>query len=368
MDIESAKLTLVAAHAADDTVIMEGKHGIGKSNIVGQFSKENDYHLETLFLSTQEVGDIIGIPRTIEMGGDVITTWSVPIWLQRMREAAKVGKKCVLFLDELNRAPLDVRQSALPLVLEGKAHEHELPIVDGKRTMVVAAINPADEYQVDELDPALLDRFLHIMVEADAPAWLKWGRREGINDVVLDFITENPGLLHWTPADEGIGSSPRSWAKLGSFMDNVEDIPSEILFQIMKGKVGRELASQFYSFWKNYAHVIKVEDVERVVEKYSGEIEDIDELADHVRELVHRAEAIQKTELASKLKEKYGEKREMLPLLAYLYAMDVELLVGFLKSVRKDSPSIYSNIASVDSAVNNKELFRRIVSSASKES
>lgn len=366
LNIESAKLVLKAAAIAGDSVIMEGKHGIGKSQIVSQFSEEEGYHMEALFLSHQEVGDIIGSPKTYESGGVAITTWSVPIWLHRMHEAAARGVRCVLFLDELNRAPLDVRQSALQLVLEGRIHEHELPVVNGQPTVVVSAINPADEYQVDELDPALLDRFLHVTVDADAPAWLRWAREEGVNEVVLDFIAENPDRLHWEPQDLGVGATPRSWAKLGKFIDNAESTPEEILFQIMKGKVGPEVGSQFYSFWKNHSHVVKVEDVERVVSEHS-EIEDIDELAGHVRELIDGMEAIQKTDLCTKLKDKYGAGKNILPFLAYLYAMDVELLVGFLKGLRKDSPKIYSNLAAIDDAVNGKKLFHRIVSAASRE-
>lgn len=265
MDIQTARDIIAAAALADDTVIMEGVHGIGKSQIVKQFALEEGYHLEELFLSHQEVGDLIGIPHMKEQDGVTITTWSVPIWLQRMYKAAQEGKKCVLFLDELNRAPVDVRQSALQLVLERQIHEHKLPVIDGARTLVVAAINPADKYQVDELDPALLDRFLHITVEPDAQAWLKWARSSGVNSIVRDFIAEYPDRIHWTAADTGIGATPRSWAKLGDFMDRVHDIKEEILFQIMKGKVGTELASQFYTFYKNYVDVVKMKDIEDIV-------------------------------------------------------------------------------------------------------
>ena len=84
MDIETAKEIIVAAAIADDTVIIEGVHGIGKSGIVKQFATENNYHIETLFLSHQEVGDITGIPKMIEKNGSPVTIWSMPIWLQRM--------------------------------------------------------------------------------------------------------------------------------------------------------------------------------------------------------------------------------------------------------------------------------------------
>lgn len=362
MDINSAKMVIKAAALADDTVIMEGLHGIGKSNIVKQFAKENNYHLEELFLSHQEVADLIGIPHMIQNDGISLTTWSVPIWLQRMYNAAAQGKNCILFLDELNRAPIDVRQSALQLVLERQIHEHFLPTVNDTRTLVVAAINPADEYQVDELDPALLDRFLHITVEADVPAWLNWARSEKINRVVVDFITEYPNRLHWTPKNGGIGATPRSWAKLGNFIDVQDQIPVEILFQVIKGKVGTEVGSQFYTFLKNYVDVIKIEDIEKLVKAESSKTDKIEVIADKIYELMKNTEAIQKTELAEQLSEKYmKENKDILPFLTYMYALDVEIAHGFLKRFKENKPEEYRKFVDVDDKLNNKALFKKFV-------
>lgn len=363
MDIQTAKKIIEAAAIADDTVIMEGVHGIGKSNIVKQFAKENGYHLEELFLSHQEVGDLIGIPHTIEKDGETITTWSKPIWLQRCEQAAKTGKKSIVFLDELNRAPIDVRQSALQLVLERQIHEHKLPNVDGDRTLIVAAINPADEYQVDELDPALLDRFLHISVEADSKAWLEWARNSNINAIVRDFIAEYPDRIHWTPADGGVGATPRSWAKLGDFMDNVEQIPEEILFQVMKGKVGTEIASQFYSFFKNYVDVVKMQDIIDIVDAESNDTDSVEDIADVIAIKIEKTEAIQKTELANQL----SKSNYSLAFLCYLYALPIENCVAFLKSFRKDEPELYKKLAAFDTELNDKQLFKRIVKASDKE-
>ena len=362
MDINSAKLVIKAAALADDTVIMEGLHGIGKSNIVKQFAKENGYHLEELFLSHQEVADLIGIPHMIEKNGLSLTTWSVPIWLQRMYDAAYDGKHCILFLDELNRAPIDVRQSALQLVLERQIHEHILPTVNGIRTLVVAAINPADEYQVDELDPALLDRFLHINVEVDVPSWIKWAKSENVNRMVIDFITEYPNRLHWTPKDGGIGATPRSWAKLGNFIDNKDQIENDILFQIIKGKVGVEIGAQFYSFLKNYDDVIKMEDIEKLVKVESTKTNKIEVIADKIYQLLANVEAIQKIEMAKQFQDKYMTgRKDILPFLAYVYAIDVEIAHGFLKKFKEDEPDQYKRFVMYDDELNDKALFKKLV-------
>lgn len=367
MNISDATKILAAAKIADDCVIMEGLHGIGKSEIVAEFGINEGIHVEPLFLSNQEVGDLIGNPKTIEKDGVTITTWSIPAWLHRMNKKAEQGIESVLFLDELNRAPLDVRQSALQLILERKIHEHSLPVVNGNRTMVVAAINPADEYQVDELDPALIDRFLYINVEPDPKSWLVWARNKNINSVIRDFIAEHPDRLHWTPKDGGIGATPRSWAKLGKYIDNTKKIDEDILFQIMKGKIGTEIGSQFYTYYKNYVDVVKMEDIEKLVAKNKDSVTKIEDLAEMITELMVKTEAIQKTEMAHQLSEKYMVKKDILPFLVYLYSLEVEICVAFLKGYRNDEPEKYKKLAKIDDELNNKELFKRIVIAADKK-
>ena len=384
MDINSAKKVILAATMADDTVIMEGQHGIGKSTIVKQFAKENGYHLEELFLSHQEVGDLIGIPHMIEKNGKSLTTWSTPVWLQRIYEKAEEGIPTILFLDELNRAPIDVRQSALQLVLEKQIHEHLLPEVNGKRTMIVAAINPADEYQVDELDPALLDRFLHINVEADVYAWLNWGKKEKLNPMVLDFIKEYPDRLFWQPknggtggspnngatggtpnngATSGRGATPRSWAKLSNFINIIDDIPKEIHFDIFKGKIGSELAGQFLIFMKDYANVITIENIETFVEENKDKVQTIEELGDLINDYTSKMEAIQKKDMADNIVKKYIDEdpADSLAMVAFLYSLELEISAAFIKGFQETNAQGYSKLVKIDKELNNKNLFKRII-------
>lgn len=367
MDIQTTKSVLTAAiNYAQDAVLMEGVHGIGKSQIVEQFCDEDNIHLEILMLSHQEVGDLIGIPHMIEKGGETITTWSVPIWLQRMKAAAALGKRCCLFLDELNRAPIDVLQSALQLVLEGRIHEHSLPVVNGYRTGIVAAINPADQYQTNELDPALLDRFLCISVEPDLKAWLAWAKSANINVIIRDFLMEYPKRLHYTP-DEGIGTSPRSWAKLSKYMDNAEHIPDYVMTHCLIGKLGTEVGSQFFTFYKDYKDVIKMEDIEAVVKKYKDKTSTMEELGSHVADLIEKTEPLQQSEMAEQLADKYMPQKDILPFLAYLYALKTETLIAFLQHYRETHEDEYTKLAEVDYELNDKKLFKKVVQASKRK-
>lgn len=432
MNISDAKKIIKAASLADDTVIMEAIHGVGKSSIVDEYAKEENLLFVPLFLSHMEMGDILGMPRTIAVEGEVVTSWTAPDWINRIISAAfpphpkvedlvfgdkdfeahtmeriaddikdgrvgrgllnqtyceyygllndelhiisnqtnltyKHAKPAVLFLDELNRSPLDVRQGTMQLVLERELHSHKLPYVNGVQTQIVAAINPADQYQVDELDPALLDRFLHITVESDTPAWLDWARNNKVNDVVTSFIAENPTKLHFQPEDGSIGATPRSWAKLANFVDVMDKIPGEIRHAVMKGKIGSALASQFLTYYNNFSKTLKMADIEKEIKKATKKYpEDIEKVGEAVKKLIANQEVIQKSEMAKNFFAKYikhDKAADAYPLLAYLYGLELELRAAFLKNTRQESVENYTKLAKFDKELNNKKLFLSITQS-----
>lgn len=361
--IKTAYEVLKVAHLAQDAVLLEGPHGIGKSQVIEQFAQNNKMHMFPLFLSTQETGDLIGIPTDDVVEGVKVTTWSKPTWLQEMESMAARGIECVLFLDELNRAPLDVRQSALQLVLEGKIHEHSLPRVNGRKTLVVAAINPADDYQVQELDPALLDRFLCLELKVSAPDWLEWARDNEVMNVIRDFVSEFPDRLHYTP-DEGKGPTPRAWTKLSDLLSFSEGISKATLFDIIKGRLGSEVGAQFFGYYDNYVDVIKADDVEDFIVKAEKKVTNIEELGEVVKKEFEKIEAIRKHEIVAELVNRHINKDTAKIALAYLYSLEMEVCVAFLKKIQGSHKELFSGIANIDGELNNKNLFRRIVKAA----
>lgn len=54
-------------------------------------------------------------------------------------------------------------------------------------------------------------------------------------------------------------------------------------------------------------------------------------------------------------------------LLAYMYALEIEICVAFLKGFRKDDPAGYKKLVELDAELNGKELFKRIVKASDKE-
>lgn len=363
MNISDIPKILSASMITGDNICLVGDHGIGKTEIIENWAKDNNVHCETLILSLVEIGDLAGIPYLDNNS----TNFAEPMWLTRMKRANEQGKRCILFVDEINRAAKDVLSASLSLVLSRRINEHYLPELNGIKTLVVAAMNPDNSdhnYQVDTLDIALISRFCWLNVEIDVPSWLEWARKNKINAIVRDFISNNTQKLHFTPKDS-IGCTPRSWSMLSKYIDIKDTIDPSVLFNIIEGKVGTAVGAQFMQFLQNYIDVVKVKDIEDFL--YGYDVIDGDTIKkiseDLNNELLHKIEPVSAMELCNQLWEKYMVKptstTEILPLLVTLYSLNLETRVGYLKNKRLSHQVQYMRLAELDF---NKNLFKTAIS------
>ena len=363
MKVSNIKPVLDACFDAEDSVRLIGVHGIGKTDIIKEWCESKDFHVEFLHLSNQDVGDLIGIPNIV----DGVTTWAEPLWLNNLKKAASKGKHPVLVLDEFSRAPLDVRQAALQLVLDKRIHQHILPSLNNKKTFIIAADNPDDgNYAVETLDDALLDRFININLEVDVPGWLAWAKENNVNNIVREFIRNNPSKLFFQAeegSDDTSSATPRSWTKLATYVDNFNNIPPELHFIIIDGKIGKSLGLQFLNFYKNFKDIISIDDIVELIRNVNGSIENVGKA---VNTLLDNSEVSLITELAKSIIHQYSfsvkDTIESRILLGTLYGLNVEVLTAILLDLKETNVEIYDNIAELDDYINNKQLFRRIAS------
>ena len=364
------------AHLTNISVLLKGVHGIGKSERVEAYAKKHGYHCEVLFLSHQETGDLIGIPF-LENGN---TIWSVPIWLQRIYDAAAKGLQCVLFLDELNRARLDVRQTSLQLCLSKQIHQHKLPA----NTLVVAAINPEDgDYQVSELDEALKDRFVTFTLKPDVEEWIDWAKNNDVHRNVISFVLDNPDKIWIKIENDDNQPTPRSWKMVSDFLKVLEkenfakDENKMIMQTFISGKIGRTVGSQFVTFYET-ANDFNVDTVEKAVEKIKNKKKDnVDVAIKKLSSIIENVEVLKLHFVVEELIKKYVPKTtdkpedeifEMAyPLMALLYSLPLEVLHSILKSIKDNTEmrDLYAGLAKIDNLAagkyRSKEIFKKII-------
>jgi len=368
MNIEHMKEVLKIAHKSQSAVHMIGEHGIGKTEIVKQFAEDMGYHCEVLQLTVMDTGDLIGIPETFEKNGEKVTSWAMPIWLQRVRNANENGKHVIIFMDELGRASIDIRQASLQMVLEGKIQEHSLGELNGLKSLVVVADNPADDYDSAEFDMALEDRFITLDVETSVDSWLKYARSKDILPVIIDYLAEYPDKLIFKPENTSEkGSSPRAWEKLSDIL-KVTPKNSGIIYQLMVSKVGKTVGSNFYQYFKNYIDVIKPEDILDII----GDSDIISEkgqkaVSKKIAKSIKNLEAIQATELAHKLK-KMAQNDEIITevVITFLAALPMEVGAGIIKSWKESDEDRQFYLEDFVNAQPNKWYVRKLIETSDK--
>jgi hypothetical protein len=139
------------------------------------------------------------------------------------------------------------------------------------QTRVFAAVNHGSEYDVNEMDPALLRRFWVVDLDPTNTDWIEWAGTAGIDPVTIDFIRQHPEHLRVEPGTVDPGTvlpTPASWHRLDESLRHMGLVPSEIagsgaegIYALSTGFVGTEAAIAYTEFIKRYERVISADDV-----------------------------------------------------------------------------------------------------------
>ena len=268
--ISIATFNLVAPKLPPEiAILMRGPTGVGKSHIAKQISVEHNLPFIDVRGSTMSEGDVGGYPDVEGMKDSGIMTFCMPSWFVRA-----CNEPVVLMLDELNRSLPGVQQSFFQLVLDRELgnDKNGNPYRLHPKTRVIAAVNFGSEYDVNEMDPALLRRFWVADIEPTAEDWVSWATINKIDSVLIDFIRQNPAHLRVDPSTVEPGTicpNPASWHRLNDCLNHMEMAPStsagkdspEGMYALSLGLIGVEAAISLCAFVKEYEKQISAEDV-----------------------------------------------------------------------------------------------------------
>jgi hypothetical protein len=267
MDIKTFT-TLAPRLPADIAVLMRGPTGVGKSHIAKQCADVIGLPFIDVRGSTMSEGDVGGYPDIDGMKETGVMTFCMPSWFVRA-----CREPVVLMLDELNRSLPGVQQSFFQLVLDRELGNDQdgNPYQLHPKTRVYSAVNFGSEYDVNEMDPALLRRFWVVDLEPTVHDWIDWAGPAEIDPVTIDFIRNHPEHLRVDPGKVEPGTvvpTPASWHRLDESLRHMGLVPSELagtgaegIYALAGGFVGTEAAISYTEFIKRYERVISAENV-----------------------------------------------------------------------------------------------------------
>ena len=267
MDIKTFK-SLAGQLPPHIAILMRGPTGVGKSHMAKALAADLNLPFIDVRGSTMDESQVSGIPdfETSKTAG--VATFCLPsFYVRACREPV------VLMLDELNRSMPQVMQSFFQIVLDRELGNN----VDGEplklhpETRVVAAVNWGNEYDVSDMDPALLRRFWVIDLAPTNEDWLEWAHENGVDPVIIDFIRQHPEHLRVDPSSVEPGTvipTPASWDRLAQSLSHMNLNPIDHcgsrpagFYPLCTGFLGAEASIAFSEFVARYERVISAENV-----------------------------------------------------------------------------------------------------------
>jgi len=248
-------------------ILIRAQTGVGKSAIVGQIAEEVNLPLIDVRGSTMSEGDL-GYPDIEGMKKKGIMTFCMPSWFVRA-----CNEPVILFLDELNRSLPAVQQSFFQIVLDRQLGNDEegRPYNIHPNTRIFAAVNHGAEYDVNEMDPALLRRFWTIDLESNFDDWEEWANKSKISSIIISFLKTrksnlSPDLTKIQPGN--VFPTPASWTRLDESIKysniDLEDKSKEnisMLYSLSQGFLGKETSIEFVDYVSKFEISVKPEDL-----------------------------------------------------------------------------------------------------------
>lgn len=252
------------------SVILRGRHGIGKSEVVYQLADAFQLPVMERRLSQVTEGDVIGLPYKIERhdkNGELraVSTRFLPLdWF-----VACMDQPHLIFLDEIDRASYEVQQAAFELILDRSIQGNK--VHPGCR--IFAAINGGPTgtmYNVNEMDPALVDRFWVADIRPTVDEWLEWAKQDNnVIPEIREFIRAEEKHLEFIgdqPEPGKVYPSRRSWKRLSDVLVRNADVMEvgdgpNLFLGLCTGFVGTEATAMFQQFLANRQKSFVAEDV-----------------------------------------------------------------------------------------------------------
>lgn len=173
----SNNVALAASGRSTIPICIWGSHGLGKTSIVRDICHEHGWDYKYIAPAQfEEMGDLHGFPVRTGVTDEEAAkgrtkgtmSYYPPEWVPR--EVPAIAG--VLLVDDFNRADPRILNGLMQLFQDGELAGWKLP----KNYMIIATANPssAGDYSVGQLDPAQMTRMLHVELQFNMRAWMKW--------------------------------------------------------------------------------------------------------------------------------------------------------------------------------------------------
>lgn len=268
--------------------MLMGAPGTAKTSIGRQIAIAKGWKLIDLRLSQMDETNLGEFPyisdRSNGASGKTVD-FAIPAWAE---EANK--QPTLIFFDELNRAPQNVVNAALKLILEREIGVN-FKFNDDVFMMAAGNLGAEDGTVVEEMDNALLGgRVLPIKWSITLKQWINDFANDNVNPIFIKYLLSNSEMFY--PKNEGnegeAFANPRSWHFLSNFIGKETTDLRQIKRDVLE--VGISFIGKASS---NFVYFLD----EEIENQNSISLERILEDFDSIKKVVKKAGSVKHTEI-----------------------------------------------------------------------
>ena len=245
---------------------LEGKPGIGKTEIVRQIAKELGIGFVSFSITHHTRNSLLGLPIITELENERYTKYTmseiIAAVLERVKENETEG---ILLLDEFNCASETVMPTMLSFLQTRNIGQHELP----KGWSIVLCGNPKEyNKSARSFDPAILDRVRKLSIESNLKDFLEYASEIKLHSVICDFLAAYGQHFYRCETEENDTQvvTARSWENLSHALTAYEKlsqkVDSKMIYQYIKSE---EVTIAFYKYYWMCQQSMQKSDIQEIL-------------------------------------------------------------------------------------------------------
>lgn len=292
---------ILRALDAELVPFLEGKPGSGKTQTIRNVADECNLKLIDVRLATMDVTDISGLPTKVTVNSvngtkderilhipstlfplegdelplkykngktyyeDEIDTKGNPVLDKKTGKPNQVLARYdgwLICFEEITSCVPAMQAAAFRILLEREVGERKLhPCVE----MVATGNRKQDKAVVVPMSTPMRTRLCFIEVKDDFNAWVRWARKNNVDDRIISYLQWRPEMLFaFDPNIEQLNCPvPRTWEFADRLLKQdtgTYDQPDSLTCELLAGVIGKAI-HEFLSFLAIYKNLISINEI-----------------------------------------------------------------------------------------------------------
>lgn len=250
---------------------IKGEPGKAKSAILRSIADKLNLFYIDLRLSQIDETDVGLFPDKVKLNvkyldnkgiekekEEYFLTHIIPEWAYLANNPKEVNenyKGTLINFEELNRAPLAVRNAALQLLLERQIGFRGFEFSDNVYMASTGNLGEEDDTDVEEFDAALKDRLISVKHDMDYPEWRDTWAINNVHSSIISYLNQNAEDYYNKPNSdkkEDVFPTPRSWTFLSDMIRDNFSVRNEDGDIIEEARIDDRMMMDFVSRTAHY--------------------------------------------------------------------------------------------------------------------